>query len=138
MLAFKKMEKTRKAMKHINKNNENPEETFQLDSLNINDRLANSLAKSIKSMPKIISLSLTNTLLSDTGFAILAKVSSKTLKKLDISYNDMLSSKTYRMIAVSFRRLEFLNLERNFIKDEGLKALLSPVIDDKDEVDIED
>jgi hypothetical protein len=67
------MEKTRKAMKHINKNNEDTETTFKLDSLNLNERLANSICRSIAQMTSIKSLSLTNTLLSDNSFAIISK-----------------------------------------------------------------
>ena len=59
------------------------------------------------------------------------------MKILDLSYNELLTGKTYRLIALRFRRLTFLNLERNFIKDEGLKALVTPAIEDEDQVDLE-
>jgi len=76
-------------------------------------------------MRNIVSLSLTNTLLNDSGFEMIAVVCKGTLRSLDISKNPSLTPKTYNFIAVNFRRLECLNVERNFIKDEGCSALLT-------------
>ena len=75
-------------------------------------------------MRHIVSVSLIGTLLNDNGFEMIAAACKGTLRSLDISKNPSLTPKTYNLIAVNFRRLECLNVERNFIKDEGCFALL--------------
>jgi hypothetical protein len=46
------------------------------------------------------------------------------IKKLDISSNPNLTSKTYKSVATEFKMLEQLNVEKNKMQDEGIKALI--------------
>ena len=71
---------------------------YSLDEFHINIRVAPSLARSIKNIHNLQTLSLVNTMLNEESYMILINSTPKTLQSLDLSYNEHLTPKCYEKL----------------------------------------
>ena len=96
---------------------------YTLDDFTINTRVAPSLAKSIRNIHNLQVLSLVNTLLNDESYTMLIENTPNSLVSLDLSQNEHLSTKCYKMLH-KFTNLQYLRLCKCNIGDETIQVLL--------------
>lgn len=95
---------------------------YSLDEFHINTRVAPSLAKSVKNIHNLHSLSLVNTMLYDEAFNIIVDSTPKTLISLDISQNEHLSHKCYEKLHM-FSSLQSLTVSKCNLSDDVIMLI---------------